>query len=129
MKHRSKKRLHPDLTPLIDVVFLLLIFFLVSSMFKKKETALNLSLPVVEKEETIASNSQIQIELKEEILAINGKIINWNELDTILNSNLDRKIPVLVKVDKTTDYEWIAKLLDRLQINKYSNLQFIEQKE
>ena len=39
MKKRSRETLSPDLTPLIDVVFLLLIFFMVSTVFKKEELA------------------------------------------------------------------------------------------
>lgn len=37
--------LFPELTPLIDLVFLLLIFFLVSLVFKKEDVALLLNLP------------------------------------------------------------------------------------
>ena len=43
---KRREPLTPDLTPLIDVVFILLIFFIVSSVFKKEELALMLSLPV-----------------------------------------------------------------------------------
>jgi len=43
-RHR-REQLSMDLTPLIDVVFLLLIFFLVTSVFKKDELALLLKLP------------------------------------------------------------------------------------
>ena len=46
MARKSRREyLTPDLTPLIDVVFLLLIFFMVSSVFKKEELALLLNLP------------------------------------------------------------------------------------
>ena len=47
MRRLVKKRelISMDLTPLIDVMFLLLIFFIVASEFKKNESILNLSLP------------------------------------------------------------------------------------
>ena len=35
----------PDLTPLIDMVFLLLVFFLASTTFAKEEVELDLTLP------------------------------------------------------------------------------------
>ena len=49
MNLRSKNRQEPDinLTPLIDVVFLMLIFFMVSTTFEK-ESALQVSLPKAE---------------------------------------------------------------------------------
>ena len=37
----------PDLTPLIDVVFILLIFFIVSSVIKKEELVLNYLCPLL----------------------------------------------------------------------------------
>ncbi len=45
MKKRSREISPPDLTPLIDVVFLLLTFFIVSTVFRKEEFALSLNLP------------------------------------------------------------------------------------
>ncbi|MEG2588023.1 MAG: biopolymer transporter ExbD, partial [Cetobacterium sp.] len=46
MKRRRKKRemIFPDLTPLIDVVFLLLIFFMVVTSFDKY-SGMNINLP------------------------------------------------------------------------------------
>ena len=52
MKKRTRESLAPDLTPLIDVVFLLLIFFMFSGIsvnnyvFKAKESKLNFSTKV-----------------------------------------------------------------------------------
>lgn len=44
--HRSKEDLSLNLTPLIDIVFLLLLFFMVSTTFKQPR-ALNVELPDV----------------------------------------------------------------------------------
>lgn len=49
--HRKKReKLEISITPMIDVVFLLLIFFMVTTTFNK-ETALNIKLPQAEGEE------------------------------------------------------------------------------
>lgn len=42
--HRSEKRVEVNITPLIDVVFLLLIFFMVSTTFNR-ESELQIALP------------------------------------------------------------------------------------
>ena len=42
---KRRETLGIDLTPVIDVVFILLIFFIVTSVFKKDELALMLDLP------------------------------------------------------------------------------------
>ena len=41
---RSRELLTPDIPPLIDVIFILLIFFMVTSVFCKEEEALSLRL-------------------------------------------------------------------------------------
>ena len=73
MKKRTRESLAPDLTPLIDVVFLLLIF-MVSTVFKKEELALLLNLPSSTSEETKESKVEnINIELSKTEIALNGK--------------------------------------------------------
>ena len=74
MKRRSRETTTPDLTPLIDVVFLLLIFFMVSTVFKKDELALLLNLPSSEtSEKTAQKMKSITIEINKEEVAFNGK--------------------------------------------------------
>ena len=64
MKKRSREASIIDLTPLIDVVFLLLIFFMVSTVFKKEELALILNLPSAETKETKSGKRKsLQIEI------------------------------------------------------------------
>ena len=45
-RYKSNKKLGFNMTPMIDVVFLLIIFFLVSSHLSKQENQIELSLPV-----------------------------------------------------------------------------------
>jgi biopolymer transport protein ExbD len=43
-----REELTPEMTPLMDIMFLLLIFFIVTSVFRKNESILALSLPKIE---------------------------------------------------------------------------------
>ena len=61
MKRRESLGL--DLTPVIDVIFILLIFFIVTSVFKKEELALILDLPTSSAKEMKIDDEQIFIEL------------------------------------------------------------------
>ncbi len=47
-QHKSHRRYGFNMTPMIDVVFLLIIFFLVSSHLARQETQMELALPVAE---------------------------------------------------------------------------------
>lgn len=51
---------HIELAPLIDVVFLLLIFFMVSSSFLDKE-ALNIDLPKIPNAQSIATDNKLSV--------------------------------------------------------------------
>ena len=59
-KRQKDGEVSVNLTPLIDVVFLLLIFFMVSTTFTK-ETHLSLDLPEATGEEKIDQPQQIEI--------------------------------------------------------------------
>lgn len=130
MSRKSRReQLTPELTPLIDVVFLLLIFFMVSSVFKKEELALLLNLPKTEegKTESNAKNT-ITIELSGESIAYNGKNTSLEELsENVKDAN--KKSLVNLRVDGEVKYQRLVKVLDILQKNKLENLSLITEKD
>ena len=96
MKKRSREATAPDITPLIDVVFLLLIFFMVSTVFKKDELALLLNLPKTEKGESVEKNDKsIYIELSKNEVAYNGKKLSFDSMEESLKSISKKTIPCL----------------------------------
>lgn len=123
MKRLVKKRelLTMDLTPLIDVVFILLIFFIVASEFKKNETILNLSLPNSATKEKIVQKKALMIELSKDKLAYKASELNFDELKDKL-SILKKDRSLTVKIDKEVKYERITKLLEILNTLGLSNL-------
>ena len=123
MKRLVKKRelISMDLTPLIDVVFLLLIFFIVASEFKKNETILNLTLPNSASEQKVVEKKEIMIEISKEELAYNAEKLSFEELKIKLE-NLKKDAPLTVKIDKEVKYERVIKLLDTLNALNLNNL-------
>jgi biopolymer transport protein ExbD len=126
---RRREPLTPDMTPLVDVVFLLLIFFLVSTAFKKEELALLLNLPVSEAQAQQVQREEVNIELSAAKLALKGKTLSFEELDTALSKVADKKSPVNVRIDKEVRYERIVRLLDLLKKHKLNNLALISESE
>ena len=59
---RQKKRFEIDMAPLIDVVFLLLIFFMLT--FAIQGQGLSISLPEGEKKQEVEKNIVIKIEIR-----------------------------------------------------------------
>jgi biopolymer transport protein ExbD len=126
-KHREA--LIPDITPLIDIVFILLIFFIVSSVFKKEELTLNLQLPNASAKELEIELKQINIELSSNTLAYLGKKITFEKFDLALASHLSKDKPVIVRIDKEVTYERVVKVLDILQKYSFDNLSLVTNSE
>lgn len=120
MNFRSKKRedVSVDLTPLIDVVFLLLIFFMVSTTFTK-ETHLEIDLP----ESSAEASSSDPVEIIEIVVSssgsysLNGKSLINNQLETLKRaiqkeSKGDTQLPMIITADATVAHEYVVRAMD-----------------
>lgn len=106
-----------DLTPLIDVVFLLLIFFMVSTTFDR-ETVLNVDLPEAtgEKNETEVKVLDLQISVDGKY-AINDQPLVNNELKTLKAAMMkisdgDTSMPLLISADKNAPHHAVVRAMD-----------------
>lgn len=126
---KRREHLTPDLTPLIDVVFLILIFFMVSSTFKKEELALLLTLPDANSAIVEIKKEDINIELSVTEVAIKGEKVSFEDLDKLFASVNDKKKPINVRIDKDVTYERVVKLLNILNKHSLNNLALESQKE
>ena len=94
-----------SIAPLIDVVFLLLIFFLVTSRFEKQERDLDLELPEASQSVPITETpSEIVVNLGVDgQLVIDGSIRGLDELEKILaqaSANNPLTQTVLIRSDR-----------------------------
>ncbi|MFN3581983.1 MAG: ExbD/TolR family protein, partial [Pseudomonas sp.] len=108
-----------NLTPLIDVVFLLLIFFMVSTTFTR-ETQLKLDLPQAASGEQVEDSDIQQIELVISAsgeVAINDKALLAPGVDTIKTalrreSGGDISLPVIITADAQTPHQSVIMVMD-----------------
>ena len=127
MKRRESLGL--DLTPVIDVIFILLIFFIVTSVFKKEELALMLDLPTANAKEMEVKQDQVFIELNQNKLAIKGIEVSFESLENNLKEIKDKTKPVVVRIDKKVEYQRVVKVLDLLQKYNLNNLALVTNEE
>lgn len=129
MGRRSKREfIAPELTPLIDMVFLILTFFLVTTVFKKDELALLLKLPKTEQGAGEGKKvDELTIELSDSEIAVNGKKSTIEELPTLF-SKTEKTALVNLRVDGDVKYTRLVKVLDLLQQNKLENISLITEK-
>ena len=122
---RKKEFFVPDLTPLIDVVFLLLIFFLVTSVFKKDELALKLQLPVSNYSTAKITSKDVDILISQTKFAYEDKELTLEELDKELSKIVDSKKLINVRIDADVKYQKIVKILDLLKKYSLSNIALV----
>ena len=82
-KHFSKRNVGFNMTPMIDVVFLLIIFFLVSSHLAKQESSMELKLPaaMAGQEDFDQTTARITINVKRDgSLWLGGQIVEPEQL-------------------------------------------------
>ena len=127
MARYKKKRalLTPDLTPLIDVVFLLLIFFIVSSTFNKYGS-IKVELPTSTMESAKESeNEALEIIIdKDNRYFINYKEdkkreVTFEELDSYLISEVKS---VAITGDKNLKYQNIIDVVSKVKNHGIENL-------
>lgn len=122
---KRREHLGLDLTPVIDVVFILLIFFIVTSVFKKDELALMLNLPESDAKAIEIDEEQVFIELSEDKIAIKGIEVNFDSLDESLKVIKNKKKAVIVRIDQNTKYDRVTRVLDLLQKYDLNNLALV----
>lgn len=106
-----------DLTPLIDVVFLLLIFFMVSMTFDR-ETVLNVDLPEATGEQTEAEVKVLDIQISVDgNYAINNQTLVNNELKTLKTAMMkisdgDTSLALLISADRNAPHHAVVRAMD-----------------
>lgn len=122
---KKREPLTQDLTPLIDVVFLLLIFFLVSAVFKDEDLAILLQLPKTDNVIAKKEKSELNIELNETQIALNGEIVTSEELDAQLFNERNKKVPIILKVDNEVTYQKLISIIDIFQKHNLVNFSMV----
>ena len=106
-----------NLTPLIDVVFLLLIFFMVSTTFTR-ETQLSVDLPEAEGSAQESSTEDIEILIDETgSYRVNGRGLVDNRIRTLQAaiykiSAGDTTMPMIITADAQTAHEHVVRAMD-----------------
>jgi len=119
MKFRQAIRQDPDvnLTPLIDVVFLLLIFFMVSTTFKHEaEITLNLPQSTATKQQQEKQPIEISIDAQGRFY-INRQLLVNKKLETVIEALRKiigkRKSPALIiNADAQTPHQYVVTAMD-----------------
>ncbi len=130
MKYKlDKPQLDLNMAPMIDVVFLLLIFFIVASTLNVKEVETMISLPDTE---TVKKQRQTEIVIaitEEGKTYIEGKEISLKKLKNFLEARLEQNKQnnrdISIYADKEVTFQKVVKVMDIVKKLQVDNLSFL----
>ncbi len=132
MNFRSDRKQLPDLnlTPLIDVVFLLLIFFMVSTTFDK-ESRIKIELPQAATQDERDKQDKvldITIDASGRFYVNQNEVIN-TELDTLIRAiskavKERRDLPVIISADANSPHHAVIRAMDAASQLGFVNMTF-----
>ena len=100
-----------DIAPLIDMVFQLLIFFMLTSSFVM-QPGIKVNLPKAVTSEVVKYENVEVVISSENVIYINGKVITTQELKVLLKQTAKAKGSILIKADRRASLGRIVEVWD-----------------
>ena len=116
-QRREREETNVNLTPLIDVVFLLLIFFMVSTTFRK-EADFDIELPEAFTESAPIEQRRLQVSIdKDGHYSVNEQGLPGNDIETLKSALIkaagdNRKLPFVIRADAATAHQAVVRVMD-----------------
>ncbi|GMR07653.1 MAG: biopolymer transporter ExbD [Gammaproteobacteria bacterium] len=134
LRHSRQEAPDVDITPLIDVVFLLLIFFMVSTTFKR-ESEIAIELPqVVSGKEVENRNKEIEIVIDAEgRYYVNDMAVLNTRLSTLVSAlqkvaGSAKEPRLIISADAKAPYQSVMSAMDAAQQLGFNRLTFATEK-
>jgi len=123
---KKNKNVEINIAPLIDIVFLLLIFFMLATEFSDFKT-IDMTTPIV-RELDIKNDEPLLVELSSEgQIKINKILINYSNLEKqIKNFKKNQSDPqVMISTPEETEINILIKVMDAIRISGVDNIALI----
>jgi biopolymer transport protein ExbD len=140
IKHKKSANMQPPMTPMIDVVFQLLIFFLLTPSQTAGEGYLTTNLPSTSGPSQAAQTDVQRIKIELEAVGTDGRNVNiiLNDsqdfgtnfeglqaaLEGLRAQGLPPDHPVLISPWMGTRHKWVVKAFDAAVAARFSNIHF-----
>lgn len=127
MKFAVRKRRAPSIiiVSLVDILTILLIFFVVSTTFKKDQPQVNINLPESKTSTSKPADLEhviVTVDAQDE-LKLDGKDIEVGDLqEAVTNLPPTRKSTLVLKADEKASFGMIVKVMDALKLAGVKNL-------
>ena len=120
MRRRPRKQSLPPqlmLSPMIDMIFLLLVFFIVSTMYMSEIKTIPIRLPVAQNSETVSKSNFAVTVKKDGVLYLEDNKIEMKQLvaNAAAESKRDAAFSVIIRADGEANYKTVINLMDELK--------------
>jgi len=124
--NNKERALSIEITPLIDIVFLLVIFFVVTSKIETNQY-LTLDLPSTESFSSSSINADRNIILLDTgILIVNNQEFSISKIDEVIigiKASFDTSETIILSIENKAFHEWVITLMDEQKSAGFQNLQ------
>ncbi len=100
-----------DIAPLIDMVFQLLIFFMLTSSFVM-QPGIKINLPKAVTSEIVKFEKIEIVVSSENVTYFNSNVVSTNELKNLLKQAAKRQQPILIKADSRASLGRVVEIWD-----------------
>lgn len=122
-KNRKREGIQVDMTPLIDMMFLLIIFFLIATSFQTYKK-ISVTLPGSETGENPSNEPFIITILKDGNIEVDDQKFSLANFDIFIKENAGSlsSRQIYLNADRDVNYEIIIKILDILRKNSLQSV-------
>ena len=112
----GEEKAEVNMSPLIDMVFLLLIFFMVTAVFVR-ENGVKVNKPVAATAESVSQNSLLITLDRDGCLHYAGNVIAPTQLPAMLKRAMEgKRLPVLILADEATETGTLVRVIDLCKV-------------
>ena len=130
-QREEKELISINITPLIDIVFLLLVFFMLATSFIQKSTIeINLSSGKTVKIDN-AKNTAVVILNKKGLIYLNNKLIKVTNIRNEINNIVEKnpKYRILIKSHKKVPVQKVIRLIEEVRLAGTDNIKLVNLEE
>jgi len=122
-----------DMTPMLDIVFIMLIFFIVTTSFVR-EAGIDINKPIAKSSQKKEKNNNIMVAItEEEAIWIDKKQIDIRSLraniQSLAASAGDKKSNVIIQADKKAKTGVLVDVMDQIKMAGIENISIATKKE
>jgi len=120
-----------DMTPMLDIVFIMLIFFIVTTSFVK-EAGIDINKPIAKSTQKKDKSNNVMVAItSDEHIWIDKKQIDLRSLRASIQSLMvgDDKLNVIIQADKMSKTGILVDVMDQIKMAGIENISIATKKE